>query len=211
MRVQLLCVSTLIINYGVYHYMLSLNNPIKPVPKQEYINVIRYSTLVSTDLLLEYDGAIFMGIRNNQPAKHYWFNPGVRLYKGETPKQGITRIFRTELGLNEPIHELFRNTFFQYKGCYEHFYSTNFLNIQGVSTQYFTHTYHVVLTHEQYTRIVEGLRMDAQHKECSWIPMKDIFKGYHKNRRIHPFVQQFFWNTTNRIDSFQGIDSSRVY
>jgi len=204
-----LCISTLFINYVVYqwirHWVPGGVPDRKPVPNHKYINIVKYSTLVSADLLLDYNDTIFMGIRTNQPAQGYWFNPGARLYKGETPKRGIVRILQTELGLTHRIHELFRNTFFQYKGCYEHAYNTNFKNIRGISTHYFTHAFHVVLSRNQYEGITREFVKDRQHTETAWIPKMDIYHGTYHGRLIHPFVQQFFWNTQNRIESFQGI------
>lgn len=210
----IVCASTLYINWFLIQFMSTFaynqakQTEHRPVPKAEYFTIVKYSTLLSTDLLLSYNGTVFMGVRQNNPAKSYWFTPGVRLYKGEHPKQGIMRIFQTELGLHDRfVRSYLQNTLFLYKGCYEHYYPIdNFRDISGVSTHYFTHAFFVELNEIQYRLISEKSILDSQHKEVSWIPMDAIRKGWFDTRPIHPFVQQFFWNTQNRIDSFWGIE-----
>lgn len=183
------------------------------LPTHEYIHIINHTALVSSDLLISYKHRILMGFRKNNPARNTWFTPGVRLYKGETPRQGIVRIFHTELGVSSPrLKKYFKYTVFRYKGCYEHMYpGQNFLDMPNVSTQYFTHAFSAVVTSCQYRFLMNSLhvlRIQDQHSRLEWVPMDAIQKGIYKHRPIHTMVRQFFWDTSNRITDFQGLSYS---
>ena len=59
--------------------------------KNKYLEVIKETTLTSVDLILINNNKIFLGWRNNQPAKNTWFTPGVRTYKNETQQKALER------------------------------------------------------------------------------------------------------------------------
>lgn len=105
------------------------------LPAHEFAQVINRTPLVSIDLLLENSkGEFLIGLRNNRPAKSYWFVPGGRVQKGETLAQAFGRLTLAELGqtfsLQDAIHQ----------GLYEHFYSDNVFSddpaYQHISTHY---------------------------------------------------------------------------
>ena len=54
------------------------------IPKEEYVEVIKKTQIISTDLLVfNTEGRVLLGKRNNEPAKDTWFVPGgrVRIYE----------------------------------------------------------------------------------------------------------------------------------
>ena len=53
--------------------------------KSKYLEVIKETTF-SVDLILINDNKIFLGWRNNQPARNSWFTPGVRTQKMKLKK-----------------------------------------------------------------------------------------------------------------------------
>jgi colanic acid biosynthesis protein WcaH len=50
-------------------------------------------------------GKILLGLRNNEPAKDYWFVPEGRIYKDETMTKAFRRITREELGQELEMRE----------------------------------------------------------------------------------------------------------
>ena len=71
-------------------------------------------------------------MRNNEPAKGYYFNPGGRIYKNETIKSACKRITFKELGI-----ELKKNRFKHHMNT-QHIYDNNVFN-----NMYNTHTIYV--------------------------------------------------------------------
>ena len=53
------------------------------IPKEEYVNIIKQTQIISTDLIIFNQlGQVLLGYRNNEPAKNTWFVPG-----GQGPNQ----------------------------------------------------------------------------------------------------------------------------
>lgn len=183
--------------YAITTRAHSSHTPHTPLPSHEFIQVVNHTALVSVDLLLEYNANYFMGIRTNSPARGYWFNPGVRLYKNEHPQQGIHRLLQQELGIAPNIlRNLFKGQHVAFNGVFEHAYPhENFMDVSGVSTQYYTFAYHMNLSKAKYDVVnlfIERQAHDAQHRQFAWIPVASIARGVFQQRRIHPWVQHFF-------------------
>src|SRR5438445_9092197 len=86
-----------------------------------FATVVAHAPLVAVDLIIEdAQGAVLLGLRNNPPAKGYWFVPGGRIRKDETLNTAFARITQAELGPHAPM------TQGSCIGVYEHFYDTNF-------------------------------------------------------------------------------------
>ena len=67
--------------------------------KSEFTEVIDRTPLVSIDLVVENErGEILFGLRQNRPAKNYWFVPGGRVLKNETLDAAFLRLTLNELG-----------------------------------------------------------------------------------------------------------------
>jgi len=98
-----------------------------------------------------------MGKRINQPAVGSWFVPGGRIKKGEDVSSALSRIGEMEIGM---ILDRKKGRFIN---VYDHFYNTNYANVEGISTQY------VVLAFEFNLEIdLRQLPLD-QHSEWKWI------------------------------------------
>lgn len=133
--------------------------------------VLAATPLVSIDLVVRRgDGKILLGLRNNRPARGFWFVPGGRIRKGETLDVAFARLTRAELGV-----EIARSDC-RLLGVYEHLYEDSvFGEGDGApSTHYVVLGYAVPyvpaaeLPLEQHARYVwfgpaEVLRADAVH------------------------------------------------
>jgi colanic acid biosynthesis protein WcaH len=76
--------------------------------------------LVSIDLLVTRPGQkgreLLLGLRNNRPAKGWWFTPGSRIPKSEALPSAMRRVAQDEIGLNP---ELLGRT--RLLGAWDHF------------------------------------------------------------------------------------------
>ena len=68
--------------------------------KDTYFDIIKKTTLTSIDLVIICDNQILLGLRNNNPARNFWFVPGCRTRKNEKINEGIIRVAKTELNLD---------------------------------------------------------------------------------------------------------------
>ena len=132
------------------------------LPAADWLQVVRHAPLVSIDLiLLDPEGRVLLGLRENEPARGSWFVPGGAVRKGETLDAAFARIAMAELGL--PLQRA--QSVLQ--GAYEHFYDTNFAGASGVGTHY------VVLAHR--LSLQGDLRpADAQHRELRWFSSAEL-------------------------------------
>jgi colanic acid biosynthesis protein WcaH len=126
--------------------------------KTTFLDVVRNTPLVSIDLIVhDRDGRILVGRRVNEPAKETWFVPGGSIRKGETLARALARISEMELGTALTPDDV------EFAGVYEHFYDTNFAEVDGVSTHY------IVLAHTvKHAFDLADLPAD-QHSAWAWL------------------------------------------
>ena len=68
---------------------------------RDLIEVIKKTPLVAIDLILKNNlNEVLLGLRNNEPAKNFWFVPGGRILIRERISDSFQRIVREELGTN---------------------------------------------------------------------------------------------------------------
>jgi len=155
-------------------------------PKEDYLNVIKHTQLVSIDLIiLDDDNNILLGLRQNEPAKNYWFVPGARVFKNENFDQAIKRIAKDEVGL-----ELCDNYDSKFYGVYVHNYNNNFVNDE-FNTRYivFTHTIKINKNNINFV-------CDDQHSKLRWFSIKEILD----RSDVHNFVKYYFHiNPQNKL------------
>lgn len=73
------------------------------IPLRTYKTIHELMPIACVDVVIVKDGAVLLGLRNNQPAKGvYWF-PGGRVNKGETLLQAAKRKAEEETGLSIKI------------------------------------------------------------------------------------------------------------
>ena len=137
----------------------------KPIPSAEWKTIVTNVPLVSVDLIVEHDGGVLLGKRENEPAKGEWFVPGGTVLKNESRVDAVHRVADEELGEPVVIEECL--------GTYEHFYETS--EIEGVDSKHYLATaYRCLLEHEDTD--VGG---DAQHSPLEvFQPPSDDYHRY---------------------------------
>src|SRR5215475_10588347 len=73
---------------------------------EAFAEVVRSAPLVSIDLIVrDPDRKVLLGIRNNEPAKNFYFVPGGRIRKDETLEAAFARIVAAETGFDATFDE----------------------------------------------------------------------------------------------------------
>ncbi len=142
-----------------------------------FIEVVKNSPLVSIDLIVRNaQNEVLLGLRNNEPAKNYWFTFGGRIYKNERIAQAFQRIVQEEIGIDVDVKDA------QFVGVFEHLYEENFAQESGFGTHY------VVLAYE--VRLLEPHRglPTVQHHEYRWFRVEDVVKA----ENVHPYTKAYF-------------------
>ena len=146
------------------------------LPAADWLQVVRHAPLVSIDLiLLDPEGHVLLGLRENEPARGTWFAPGGAVRKGETLDAAFARIALTELGLS------LERSAATLQGAYEHFYETNFAGAPGFGTHY------VVLAH-RLSITGEVNAADRQHRALRWFGLADLMTA----ADVHANVKAYF-------------------
>lgn len=131
-----------------------------------FLDVVRHTPLVSIDLIVRNrDSHILVGRRVNEPAKGTWFVPGGSIRKDETLARALARISEAELGVAITMDNV------RFAGVYEHFYDTNFAEVDGISTHY------VVLAYIVKRAFNTDDLPAVQHSEWAWLsnpPMDNV-------------------------------------
>src|SRR5580693_7640598 len=130
--------------------------PQRLLSASDFAEVVRLTPLISIDLILRNsNGDALLGVRNNEPAKGFYFVPGGRILKNERIADAFRRIILNETGVSADISQ---STF---KGVFEHIYDSNFANRSDFGTHY------VVLAY-QITQPFDDVRLDSQHSAFEW-------------------------------------------
>lgn len=147
------------------------------LPEEVFAAVVANAPLISIDLIAENpQGAVLLGLRNNPPAKGYWFVPGGRVRKDESLDAAFTRIAQDELGLCARRNE------HPMAGVYEHFYDVNFNGTENASTHYVVLAYRLRVT-------PETLQLPhQQHSRYQWMDPQQI--AQHPD--VHPYTKAYF-------------------
>ena len=123
--------------------------PQRLLSASDFAEVVRLTPLISIDLILRNsNGDALLGVRNNEPAKGFYFVPGGRILKNERIADAFRRIILNETGVSADISQ---STF---KGVFEHIYDSNFANRSDFGTHY------VVLAY-QITQPFDDVRLGA--------------------------------------------------
>lgn len=140
------------------------------------MEVVKRAPLVSIDLIVrDTNERVLLGLRNNEPARGFWFVPGGVIHKNERIAQAFARITAAELGCAQDFGTA------RLLGVYEHLYDRNFADAPGFGTHY------VVLAH---TLQHDGstLRPDDQHQELRWWAPDELLA----NPTVHPYSKAYF-------------------
>lgn len=129
----------------------------------DYYKVIKTTTLTSIDIVPMFENRILVGLRQNSPAKGFWFVPGSRTGKGELLDIAIRRITKNEMGVEfskERMHHL---------GCYDHVYRDNFRD-DTFGTHYVVNSFLLPLNEEE----VRMIKHDEQHSSFKWVSLDEV-------------------------------------
>jgi colanic acid biosynthesis protein WcaH len=119
--------------------------------------VVRRAPLIAIDLIIRNArGQILLGLRNNEPAKGWFFVPGGMILKSEPLRDAFARILKRETDLASPFESA------RLLGVYEHFYPNNRFGDDGYGTHY------VVLGYALEIARAVAIRGDDQHSEWRW-------------------------------------------
>ena len=139
--------------------------------------VIRLAPLVAIDLIIrDRVDRVLLGLRNNEPAKGYFFVPGGIILKDEPLAEAFDRITRSETNLSIRIQDA------ELLGAFDHFYTTNRSGEPGYGTRY------ISLAHEIKLPDTSGLARDAQHSEYRWWSVPDLLAS----DKVHVNTKQYF-------------------
>lgn len=147
---------------------------------EKFLEIINCTPLVSIDLLLEdTEGKILLGKRTNRPAQGYWFAPGGRIRKNERLSDAIKRISFSELGTEILIENV------TLLGAFDHIYSDNFRNAEGINTHYVALAYMVNATDDL------SIEFDDQHSEMQWWSKENLLR----ETNVHNNTKKYFKST----------------
>ena len=151
--------------------------PAKLLNHSDLNTVIRLAPLVSIDLIIR-DTAdrVLLGLRNNEPAKGYFFVPGGIILKDEPLHDAFARIIRKEINYSSTLTQA------RLIGAFDHFYETNRSGEPGYGTRY------IALAHEVRLQDTSGIAPDSQHSEYSWWTEADLLKSI----RVHENTKTYF-------------------
>jgi colanic acid biosynthesis protein WcaH len=148
----------------------------------EFRDVVKNTPLIAIDFLVSNDKDQYLvGLRNNQPAKGFWFVPGGRIRKDERAREAVQRISTKEFGIELNLDTL------EFIGSFEHIYETNFFNDPDFSTHYVTLGFKVKVAD------TSALKLDTQHSEVRWLTEDEIMK----DEAIHLKTKAYFDPSVN--------------
>ena len=139
--------------------------------------MVRLAPLVAIDLIIRNSrNQALLGLRNNEPAKGFYFVPGGIILKNERLADAFARILGNETNLSGRIEEA------RFAGAFEHFYDTNRFGEPDYGTHY------VVLGYELKLADTAALKMDAQHSELRWWTQSELLDS----PRVHDNAKAYF-------------------
>jgi colanic acid biosynthesis protein WcaH len=139
--------------------------------------VVRLAPLIAIDLIVRnVRHEVLLGLRNNAPAKGFYFVPGGMILKNESLRQAFARLAKNEINCEAKLDDA------RLLGVYEHFYADNRFGEPGYGTHY------VVLGYELKLDDASGLKGDAQHSELRWWSKAELLAS----GRVHDNTKAYF-------------------
>lgn len=140
------------------------------LPESQYTDFISNMPEACVDVVVQHEGQVLVGKRENEPAKGEWFWPGSRLYKGEALEAAASRVAEEEFGLSVTVEEQL--------GANAHFWDTS-----EQSGEVARHTVVVVYlatpSDDDPTPVLDG-----QHAAFRWLDGPDP--------GLHEYVERYF-------------------
>jgi colanic acid biosynthesis protein WcaH len=143
----------------------------------ELRGIVRLAPLVAIDLFIRNSrNEALLGLRNNEPAKGFYFVPGGMILKGERLADAFARILKNETNLSGRIEDA------RLVGAFEHFYDNNRFGDPDYDTHY------VVIGYELKLADTAALKMDAQHSELRWWTQSELLDS----PQVHDNAKAYF-------------------
>lgn len=143
---------------------------------ETFKSVVASAPLVSIDLVVRNQaGQVLPGLRNNRPARGYWFVPGGRIRKDERVVDALDRLVFGELGVETKQDQA------RFLGVYQHFYDDNFSG-----TDFSTH--YVVLGYQLILNIELESLPDDQYRDYRWFTIDELMTS----DRVHQYTKDYF-------------------
>lgn len=156
------------------------------LPQSAFETLVTHAPLCAIDLVVTNTAQeVLLGLRNNPPAKGYWFVPGGRVYKNELLSQAFARITQTELGqafAYNPQHQL---------GLFDHLYADSMFN-PHVSTHYINAPFWIQLSDDISLALPK-----LQHRSYRWLSLPAL----NQDDSIHPNSKVFIANLLTKLQS----------
>ena len=147
----------------------------KFIPKSDFEKVLSTVSLVSIDLCLYFEGQILLGLRENEPAKDFWFTPGGRIIKNESWQNALSRIAKNELGLE------LKADLALLMGVWDHFYDNSVISD-------FTSTHYVNLPHFIKLSSKLNIKHDSQHSSLHWWSIHNALDSPKVHHYVKPYL-----------------------
>lgn len=161
-----------------------------PLPIAEFAAACAALPLVSIDLVVtNSDGQLLLGLRNNAPARGWWFTPGGRIRKNEPLADARLRVAQDELGL--PASALARAV---PMGAWDHFYPDSAFDPE-VSTHYVNLPLWLALTPAEARALQLPQGAGEQHARWQWLALDQAAT----DAAVHSYVRVYAdWVTQQR-------------
>jgi colanic acid biosynthesis protein WcaH len=144
---------------------------------EEFSKIVRFAPLVSIDLIIrDPDRKVLVGVRNNEPAKNFYFVPGGRIRKDEKLEKAFARILTAETGCSVDFNEA------RFLGVYQHMYPNNRFDHSGYGTHY------VVLAYELNLSRRPAIVLDSQHCIANWMDEAELRAA----PNVHRYTKAYF-------------------
>ncbi len=145
--------------------------------------VVRRAPLISIDLIIRNaQDEILLGLRNNEPARDFYFVPGGSIRKNERLADAFVRILKTETNCSADFAAA------RLLGVFEHFYPTNRFGDPNYGTHY------VVLAYALRLDDTANLQSDDQHSAFGWWSTADLLAS----PRVHDNTKAYFRSMARR-------------
>jgi colanic acid biosynthesis protein WcaH len=151
--------------------------PPKFISDGELSAVVRLAPLVSIDFVIRNPKSqVLLGLRNNAPARGFYFVPGGMVMKDERIHDAFARILKRETNYSATPGDA------RFLGVYEHFYAENRFGEAGYGTHY------VVQGYELKPGNTAALIADDQHSELRWWDEPDLLAS----PQVHDNTKAYF-------------------
>ncbi len=149
------------------------------LPLPQFKKIVQDTVLIALDLIvINSKNEVLLGKRKNSPAKGYLFVPGGRVLRGESLEQALSRISKSEIGVE------LRNKDATLQGIYEHVYKDNFFDDPGFGTHYVI----IACKFSWDTNLLPN--GDDQNETIEFLPI-DIVRDH---PTVHVFTKNYFIN-----------------